>query len=72
MIIKRCVLCRKFFFSKNVIYVTMFGDDKSGFYCFGCLKGYLLSNFDNFRDYINSKIQFTNLVFFLKKNVRNQ
>lgn len=56
MIIKRCVLCRKFFFSKNVIYVTMFGDDKSGFYCFGCLKGYLLSNFDNFRDYINSKI----------------
>lgn len=56
MIIKKCVLCRKFFFKKNVFYVTMHDNDKTGFYCFGCLKGYFLGNFEHFIDYINSKI----------------
>ena len=55
MIIKRCVLCRKWFFSKKVIYVTMHGDDLSGNYCFGCLKRYMLSSIKDIREYVNSE-----------------
>lgn len=55
MIVKRCVLCRKWFFSKNVIYVHMHGDDLSGNYCLGCLKGYLRSSIMSIREYVNSE-----------------
>lgn len=54
MIFKRCELCRKIWLSKNFIYVKMYGNDRSGNYCFDCLKGYLRSSLMEIKDYVNS------------------
>lgn len=54
MIFKRCEFCRKIRLSKNVIYVNMFGNDRSGYYCFECLKGYIKSSIMDIKEYVNS------------------
>lgn len=54
MMFRRCECCRKIRLWRNVIYVKMYGNDRSGYYCFECLKGYILSSIKDFKEYINS------------------
>lgn len=66
MIFKRCEICRKIRLSKNVIFVKMYGNDRTGYYCRDCLIGYMKCSLKDIQGYINS-MRFRNDPKFIEK-----